>query len=467
MSYLLLSAISGQKIGALSYTDGDSIPDHFANGLPFETDGSLAVDVDGVISHYHQGLPFSADGRLVGTLSETPTRFGGGAAPFSAESRLVLGSSGVTHYSGGVGYTEAGSIGAVASAPPTCWPEPIGPCSTAMQRYLWEMDGQSMYWRRESNDYGQTVNARLRVAFTGGSGVGLQYLVGRHSNDRFYIALNDSKVCLGNGADGLKNQTTVDLAEINLAELVADGTDVKFYVNNVLVSTQTQSWTGLLDDVGFGVKGDQQQEFYSGSIYSVAVETDTENDVYPLDGNGPTEFPIGSTNPNAKLTRENEELDGSDIILIDRQADNGGWDTVANIWEPAVKAITGSATSPTPTSITIDEVGNNTPLAGVQIFSSGLVGDVIRVTGNATINNGQVDISLLSGLAGVAASITASGPFSFDLDSTGYVGFKRAFAGGADATITNLKVITILDFAAGAVQELGAYSAEYSAEYGA
>jgi len=112
-------------------------------------------------------------------------------------------------------------------------------------------------------------------------------------------------------------------------------------------------------------------------------------------------------------------------------------------------------------------VGNNTPLAGVQIFSSGLVGDVIRVTGNATINNGQVDISLLSGLAGVAASITASGPFSFDLDSTGYVGFKRAFAGGADATITNLKVITILDFAAGAVQELGAYSAEYSAEYGA
>jgi hypothetical protein len=168
--------------------------------------------------------------------------------------------------------------------------------------------------------------------------------------------------------------------------------------------------------------------------------------------------------PSSALIRENNELDGSDIILIDRQADNGGWDSVANAWEPAVKAITGSATSSTPTSITINEVGNNTPLAGVQIFSSGLVGDVIRVTGNATINSGQIDISLLSGLAGVAASITASGPFSFDLDSTGYVGFKRAFAGGADATITDIKVITVLDYANGAVQER-TYSDEYSNEY--
>ena len=358
-------------------------------------------------------------------------------------------------------------FGGGGNVEPTCWPEPIGPCSTAMQRYLWEMDGQSMYWRRESADYGQTVNARLRVAFVGGSGVGVQYLVGRHSNDRFYIALEGSDVMYGNGPNGSLSKTAIDLSKINKAELVADGIDVSFYVNNVLITTQAQSWTGLLDDIGFGVRGDQQSNFYSGSLYATAVETDNENDVYPLDGNGPTEFPIGSTNPNAKLTRENEELDGSDIILIDRQADNGGWDTVANAWEPAVKAITGSATSSSPTSITIDEVGSNTPLAGVQIFSSGLVGDVIRVTGNATINSGQVDISLLSGLSGVAASITASGPFSFDLDSTGYIGFKRAFAGGADATITNLKVITILDYADGAVQELGAYTAAYTAEYGA
>ena len=98
----------------------------------------------------------------------------------------------------------------------------------------------------------------------------------------------------------------------------------------------------------------------------------------------------------------------------------------------------------------------------VQVFLMGFMALATEID-----DSGQVDISLLSGLAGVAASITASGPFSFDLDSTGYVGFKRAFAGGAAATITDIKVITVLDYANGAVQELGAYSAEYSAEYGA
>ena len=147
------------------YTNGTGAPSHFSNGLPFETDGSLAVDVDGVISHYHQGLPFSADGRLVGTLSETPTRFGGGAAPFSAEGRLVLGSSGATHYSGGVGYTEAGSIGAVASAPPTCWPEPITPCSTETERYLWIMDGQDDFWLRAET--WQCVDPVIEMSFIG------------------------------------------------------------------------------------------------------------------------------------------------------------------------------------------------------------------------------------------------------------------------------------------------------------
>ncbi|GAG30088.1 unnamed protein product, partial [marine sediment metagenome] len=96
--------------------------------------------------------------------------------------------------------------------------EPIGG-STALERYLWHMDGQSMHWRRESSDYGQTTTARLRVAFVGGSGVGLQYLVGRHSSDRFYIALDGSKASFGNGASGTQGLTTVDLSKINFAEL--------------------------------------------------------------------------------------------------------------------------------------------------------------------------------------------------------------------------------------------------------
>ena len=188
MSYLLLSTISGQKIGALSYTDGDTLPNHFTNGLPYESDGTLAVSVDGAISHYHQGLPFTASGRLAGTLSEAPTRFGGGAAPFSASGHLTLGSSGVTHYSGGICYTESGSIGSAASGPPI------------IQRYLTQLDGQSKYWRRVEPDYGQTTTATLECLFVGGSGVSLRYLIGRNSNDRLYIACSGSTVMFGNGS---------------------------------------------------------------------------------------------------------------------------------------------------------------------------------------------------------------------------------------------------------------------------
>ena len=153
MSYLLLSTISGQKIGALSYTDGDTLPNHFANGLPYESDGTLAVSVDGAISHYHQGLPFTASGRLAGTLSETPTRFGGGAAPFSASGHLTLGSSGVTHYSGGICYTESGSIGSSAGGPPL------------IQRYFTQLDGQSKFFRRET--VWECVDPVVEVVFIG------------------------------------------------------------------------------------------------------------------------------------------------------------------------------------------------------------------------------------------------------------------------------------------------------------
>jgi hypothetical protein len=175
--------------------------------------------------------------------------------------------------------------------PPDCFPEPIGPCSTATERYLWQMDGQSMYWRRTSDDYGQTTNARLRVAFVGGSSVGLQYLVGRRFDSRFYIALSDGLVVFGNGSSGVQGRISVDLTKINYAELTADGTSVKFYVNNVLISVQPQEWTGLLDNVGFGCRVDVISSFYSGSIYAVAVETDNESDEYLLDGNDLYEFP--------------------------------------------------------------------------------------------------------------------------------------------------------------------------------
>ena len=563
MSYLLLSTISGQKIGALSYTDGDTLPNHFANGLPYESDGTLAVSVDGAISHYHQGLPFTASGRLAGTLSETPTRFGGGAAPFSASGHLTLGSGGVTHYSGGICYTESGSIGSSAGGPPLS------------QRYFTQLDGQSKYWRRIEPDYGQTTTATLECLFYGGIGSGFQLLTGRHSDDRFYIGINSgNSVVFGNGT-ATSGSTTVDRTKINHAKLTADGTNVTFYVNGVQISQVAQTWSGLLDQVGFGAKDAGTANFYDGILVSSRVTTDTEDDIYPLDKNLPYELPDGvtltelwdgtptvgagwidngdgsytcdgttgallskvipatinsgdevevtyevsnyvsggvrsltygtsdvaigsvsSTNgvftqivtinsntgsppnqaalqsypnfigtvsnisfkalPDSALIFENGSIDGSDRLLVDPTGT--GFDG-QDEWADAIKTLTGEATAPTPSSILINETG--VTLSGVSIPAR--VGVILRVSGDADITSGQIDLSVNSNMTGVAASITASGTFTFDLDSNGFIGFKRAFTGGAVAELTNLKVIAIYDYATGA--NPSTYSSEYSDEY--
>ena len=574
MSELLASTIRGQKLGALSYADGTSAPKYFGSGLPFEDDGSIAVEVDGAIDHYHQGLPFTADGRLAVTLSGPPTRFGGGAAPFSASGQLVLGSDG-SHYSGGIPFTATSAISSIAGAPP-----PL------TQRYFTQLDGQSKYWRRIETDYGQTATATLECLFYGGSGSGIRYLEGRHSNDRFYIALSASKVAFGNGSGGLLSQTTVDLTKINHAKLVADGTSITFFVNGVQLTQVTQIWTGLLDEVGFGVKGDQLQEFYDGILVAARVTTDTVDNIYGLDTNLDYDLPDGETLgtelvnngdfanaigwsaaggsaeiltvqggiarldavtagsaiivqaftvqsaaafkvivdvvtmpqngilefrlngatkaisrlslgknsivlasvanlasldigwtgsysagtffelanvsvkeiPDSALIFENGSVDQSDRLLVTKNAAIGFWGE--DKWFDAIKSVTGQVTVPTPDSITIDEVGGT--LAGVAVDTPAAP---IRVTGDCDLISGQVDISVIPALAGVAASITQSGPFSFDLVSQGALGFKRAFSGGAQATITNIKVELRYDYATGAQPATSPYSPEYSSEY--
>ena len=328
------------------------------------------------------------------------------------------------------------------------------------ERYFTQLDGQSKYWRRIEPDYGQTTNATLECLFYGGSGSGLRYLEGRHSDDRFYIALQDNEVMFGNGANGGLSPTVVSLTKINHAKLVADGTNITFFVNAVQIIQVPQLWSGLLDEVGFGVKGDQLQNFYDGILVSARVTTDTVDNVYGLDSNLPYDLAEGTTDPLADSTLifENGSVDGSDRLLVTENAEVGflGDDK----WFDAIKAVTGQATVPTDDSITIDEVGGT--LAGVAINTPAAP---ITVTGDCDLISGQVDISVIPALAGVAASITQSGPFSFDLDSQGALGFKRAFSGGAQAVITNIKVKLRYDYATGANPDAGTYSSEYSSEY--
>ena len=195
------------------------------------------------------------------------------------------------------------------------------------QRYFTQLDGQSKYWRRVEPDYGQTTTATLECLFVGADGTGVQYLVGRHSSDRFYVALIGSDLVYGNGSGGGVAPTAINLTKINSAKLVADGTDVKFYVNNVLISTQAQGWSGLLDEVGFGVKGDQLLDFYNGILVSARVATDTVDNKYGLDKNLAYALADGTTDPLADSTLifENGSIDGSDRLLVTEKGDGSGF----------------------------------------------------------------------------------------------------------------------------------------------
>ena len=441
------------------------------------------------------------------------------------------------------------------------------------QRYFTQLDGQSKHWRRIEPNYGQTTEATLECLFYGGSGSGFQMLAGKVV-DRFYIGLQSGNtVVFGNGSSGGQSQTIVDLTKINHAKLVADGANVTFFVNGAQITQVAQSWSGLLDAVGFG-STDGSANFYDGILVSARVATDTVDNVYGLDANLDYDLPDGvtlgpelwagqnyttannatastivggsewsvqtsegeignfadgaavqdfstiigktyqysvvsgepvnlaayrpsfaalsqgissiiftaqdtttriyvcprTTNtvtfssptvreiPNSALIFENGSIDQSDRLLVTQNANTGFWGE--DKWFDAIKSVTGQVTVPTPDSITIDEVGGT--LAGVAIDAPAAP---IRVTGDCDLISGKVDISVIPALAGVAASITQSGPFSFDLVSEGALGFKRAFSGGAQATITNIKVELRYDYATGANPETNTYSSEYSSEY--
>lgn len=83
MSALLQGVPRRNATGQILFTVGATPPDHFSGGIPYEADGSVAVE-NGPIDHYHQGLPYTASGRLATGGGTVVTYYGGGAAAFAA-----------------------------------------------------------------------------------------------------------------------------------------------------------------------------------------------------------------------------------------------------------------------------------------------------------------------------------------------------------------------------------------------
>ena len=110
------------------------------------------------------------------------------------------------------------------------------------------------------------------------------------------------------------------------------------------------------------------------------------------------------------------------------------------IWGDKTKTVEGVATAPTDNSLTINEPGATLAAVGIVVPSF----PVIRVTGVLELTSGQVDVSDMVGFSGVVTSLTASGPFTFELTSAAAVGFKRSFSSGAVCTITDIRVYEVL-----------------------
>ena len=77
-------------------TFGSSAPDHYHNGLPFEADGTLAVQNGGTVARTVNGLPLTANGRLAVEVNGAVNYVSTGSATFSVAGRLLVGSNSAT-----------------------------------------------------------------------------------------------------------------------------------------------------------------------------------------------------------------------------------------------------------------------------------------------------------------------------------------------------------------------------------
>ena len=112
MSVLLQTVLKSS--GALSVTVDTDAPDLFSNGIPMESDGTLAVDTASAVANYQQALPFTAAGRLAVTTAE-PTSFGPGAAPY-AGGKLCMEAGSIVNTVASVGFVADGSIASTSLA---------------------------------------------------------------------------------------------------------------------------------------------------------------------------------------------------------------------------------------------------------------------------------------------------------------------------------------------------------------
>ena len=118
MSGVLAGLPLRQRITALGYADGTVAPHHVDSGIPYEVDGSVAIDTVSPIDHYSNGLGFTLTGRLACSLVGPVVRVEAGPRPFDAGNRLVLEEGANQSFNHGLGFTPSQAINSILGAGP-------------------------------------------------------------------------------------------------------------------------------------------------------------------------------------------------------------------------------------------------------------------------------------------------------------------------------------------------------------
>lgn len=313
-------------------------------------------------------------------------------------------------------------------------PVPPGPST----RYLSMLDGQSKFWRREVPWV--CVDPIVEIVYLGKTSNSTYFCFdGADNTDRAYAYVNATTGFVNSiaGASILLNGNSIGSNAVR-------GEEGK--LNRLRVS-----FSGSFRVQALGCRFSLDSLFSPIPFFSVDLvdpSSEANSFSYPLDSQDPYSMPNGLEPimplPSEAFVFQNSSVDKSDRQLITKNEDTPGY-TGTETWEESLKTVTGSAAVTAPDAISIDEVGSSLAAIGISVLTG-----YYRVSGNANLISGKVDLSVKPAFAGVKESITASGDFSFDVLSEGLIGFKRSFDQGAQVVISQLKVVPIYDWAEGA-----------------
>jgi hypothetical protein len=300
------------------------------------------------------------------------------------------------------------------------------------------------------SDIGATTTCIMEAKFATTFSGSIQYICGRHSNDRFYLGLNGTgNPIFGNGSTFFTGLTAMNDGKIHTMRIEVVGSNMLSYLDGSLLDTSPLSWTEVLDDFAIGKQGSAASNYFTGVIYDVKVTSGgVLKRFYKLDETwiGPSTVAVDSGSDGSNGTAVN--ITSSDSETFTKAGDdwlgvelvtNGGFDTDTNWSKGAGWTISsGSASHAAGTRSTITQ--------NLSAFLT--LGQRARIMHD--ILAGATDIGGVLNIGNGAGNAVAGSSPSVDNTAivgvgTGTIQIKVDAFSGNNMSVDNLRVARILE----------------------